>query len=490
MEAGRESVRSRLGSAPVVLAALLLVGIALRVWMSAAVMPAATNLSDSLVYVDMADNSLFADPIRQAGYSVFLRAAHLVSARIELTIVIQHLLGIATALVLYAAVRRVGGQVWAAAIAAAAVLLSVDQVFLEHSLMSETVFTFVLALAVYAATRALGAEGEQRFGPLPERAWWLLAAGVALGILPWLRLVGLPLIAVVAVWAMFAMPIRGRATSDQRLATSAVRRLLSAALVAAPAVILVIAYSVDSPSGLAPSSGWGSYARSAQFADCSKFDPPAGTESLCEETPSDERNGPDFYFFEPESPAVRLYGAPPNGDDELGTFGRRAILAQPFAYGEAVARDFARFFIRPTMGRRDFAGPAYEALEVDRDAGPVEEDVAAVFNEYYAPEEYTIHASASTLASVQHVLRFHPTLMLISIFLGAAGLFWERGPRRALIALLLACSVALLLTPAMATTYGARYAVPVGGLLAAAGALGLARVIRVVRERRESSATG
>ena len=200
--------------------------------------------------------------------------------------------------------------------------------------------------------------------------------------------------------------------------------------------------------------------------------------------PSDERNGPDFYFFEPESPAVELYGAPPNGDDELGTFGRRAILAQPFAYAEAVARDFARFFIRPTKGRRDFAGPAYEALEVDREAGPVEEDVAAVFNEYYAPEEYTTHASASTLASVQHALRFHPTLMLISVFLGAAGLFWERGPRRALIALLLACSIALLLTPAMATTYGARYAIPVGGLLAAAGALGLATVIRVLRERR------
>ena len=109
-----------------------------------------------------------------------------------------------------------------------------------------------------------------------------------------------------------------------------------------------------------------------------------------------------------------------------------------------------------------------------------------MFNEYYDPEEYTIHSSASTLAAVQHVLRFHPTLMLISLFLGAAGLFWERGPRRALIALLLACSLALLLTPAIATTYGARYAIPVDGLLAAAGALGLASVIRVVRERQRA----
>ena len=153
-------MRPRVGSDPAVLGALLVAGLALRVWISFGVSPAAANLSDSLVYVDMADNALFADPIRQAGYSVFLRAAHLLSAQIELTIVVQHRLGIATALVLFAAVRGAGGQVWAAAIAAAAVLLSVDQVFLEHSLMSETVFTFVLALAVYAATRALGADAE------------------------------------------------------------------------------------------------------------------------------------------------------------------------------------------------------------------------------------------------------------------------------------------------------------------------------------------
>ena len=471
-------MRSRLGSVPAVLAAIVVAGLVLRVWISLAITPAGTNLSDSLVYVGMADNSLFADPIRQAGYSIFLRAAHVLSDQIELTIVIQHLLGIATALLLYAALRRAGAQVWAAAVAAAAVLLSVDQVFLEHSLMSETVFTFVLALSVYTATRALVAGAERRIGPLSERAWWLLATGIAVGLLPWIRLVGLPLVAVVALWVLVALPAAGIR-----------RRVAGSALVAVPALALLLAYALDSPSGLAPSSGWGSYARSAQFAECSRFDPPAGTESLCEDTPPDGRNGPDFYFFEPGSPAVQLYGAPPNGDDELGTFGRRAIVAQPFDYAEAVARDFSRYFFRPTEGRRAFTGPAYEALEVDRDSGLVEDDVAAVLNEYYEPEEYTIRSSASTLAAVQHVLRFHPALMLIAVLLGAAGLFWERGPRRALIALLLACSIALLLTPTMATTYGARYAIPVGGLLAAAGALGLAAVVRVVRDRRQRRRT-
>ena len=473
-------MRSRLDSVPAMLGALLIAGIALRIWISFAVTPAAANLSDTAVYVDMADNSLFTDPIRQAGYSVFLRAAHLLSAEIEVTIVLQHLLGIATAMVLYATVRRAGGPAWAGLIAAAAVLLSIDQIFLEHSLMSETVFTLLLVVALYAATRALveGAEAR-RIGPLSERSAWLLAAGVALGFVPWLRLVGLPLVAVVPLWALVMVP-----------AANGIRRVGNAALVAVPAVLLVLAYATLSAAGagkfeLAPSSGWGIYARSAQFADCSKFDPPQGTESLCEETPPDERNGPDFYFFEPESPAVELYGGAPAGNDQLAAFGRRAILASPFAYAEAVARDFARFFIRPTKGRRDFAGPAYEALEVDRYAGTTEEDTIRIISTYYSPQEYSINASASTLGAVQHVLRFHPTLMLISLLLGALALFSERGPRRALVALLLACAVALLLTPSMLTTYGARYAVPVGGLLAAASALGLATLIRVWRERRE-----
>ncbi len=50
-------------------------------------------------------------------------------------------------------------------------------------------------------------------------------------------------------------------------------------------------------------SGWGFYSRSAPFADCTKFDPPEGTEALCEEKPRTSGFGPDFYGWEPDSPA-------------------------------------------------------------------------------------------------------------------------------------------------------------------------------------------
>ena len=76
-------------------------------------------------------------------------------SQLEFTIALQHLLGIATGLILYAAVRRLGAPVWAGVLAAAAVLLSLDQIFLEHAVMNETVFTFLFALALYAAVRAL-----------------------------------------------------------------------------------------------------------------------------------------------------------------------------------------------------------------------------------------------------------------------------------------------------------------------------------------------
>ncbi len=460
------------------LAILILLGAALRVWTAAALSPVAASLSDTIAYVGMADGSLFSDPIRQSGYSIFLRAVHLLSAQVELAVAVQHLLGILTGALIYAAVRRASGPVWAAAIAAAAVLLSLDQVFLEQALMSEATFTFVLALAVYAAVRALE-PSSARVGPLPARAAWLLAAGATAGLLPWLRLAGLPLLAVIAIWVFAALPELGLR-----------RRLANAAAFAAPALAVVLGYAVLSAAGagglgLTPSSGWGVYARAAQFADCARFAEPAGTESLCERTPAEQRNGPDFYLFEPGSPARRLYGSIPNGNEQLGAFGRAAILAQPLDYVEAAARDFARFFIRPTLGRRPFAGPAYEALEIDRRAPEVEADVLAAINGYYDAEPLSVGGSAAALGSLQHVLRFHPTLMLVSVALGLAGLILCAGVRRRAIALLLAVALALLATPVLTTTYSARYAIPVGGLLAAAGGLGLAGALDAVRARRE-----
>ena len=63
--------------------------------------------------------------------------------------------------------------------------------------------------------------------------------------------------------------------------------------------MLVLGYfALDSAEtgefGFGSASGWALYSRVAPFADCDRFEPPAGTEELCERTDSSARSGPDF----------------------------------------------------------------------------------------------------------------------------------------------------------------------------------------------------
>src|SRR5215216_858320 len=141
---------------PLALAILLLVAVALRLFMWLEYRPSIMNNPDSAAYVLMAQGNLFdTDPARPAGYPMFLRFLHAIAAHVDPVIVLQHLLGIATAVLLYLIVRRVGAPVWAGAIAAAVVLLSLDQIQFEHTIQAEAPFTFGLVLVLYGAVRSL-----------------------------------------------------------------------------------------------------------------------------------------------------------------------------------------------------------------------------------------------------------------------------------------------------------------------------------------------
>src|ERR687897_3011352 len=280
---------------PVALAALLVVGIALRIVVAVAYHPAVLGWADSTVYLLMASDGLFIDPVRPAGYSMFLRGVHDVWADVDLLILIQHLIGIVTALILYAAVRRLGGPVWAGAAGAAAVLLSLDQIVLEHALMSETLFTLLFALMLYAAVRALD-DGRKLAGAFATRHAWILAAGISLGLAAWVRAVGTGLIPFLALWMALAIPGRWR----DRIGRGA---LAGGAAMAVLLLYFALNNSETGHFGLTRASGWALYSRSAPFADCDRFDPPVGTEALCETTDPDTRNGPDFYGWEQGSPA-------------------------------------------------------------------------------------------------------------------------------------------------------------------------------------------
>jgi 4-amino-4-deoxy-L-arabinose transferase-like glycosyltransferase len=462
---------------PLLLALLLGLAVALRVALWVVYSPAVMNNSDTAAYLNMAGGEMFSDAARTAGYSMFIRATHWVWSDLELVVFIQHLVGIATALLLYGAVRRLGAPVWVSAAGAAAVLLSLDQVALEHTLVSEPQFTFLFVAALYASVRALDAPRRLR-GPLTERHAWIMAAGALLGLAAWTRAVAAPLVPFLALWILLAIPGAWR----ERLARAGL-------VVAAAAAVLLTYFSLNAAStghfGLAPATGWALYARAAEFADCTEFEPPEGTRPLCQSTDPDVRPGPDFYTWESSSPAQRHFGYPPAGNDQLADFGREAILHQPISYAEVALRDLARYFVPDINSERPYGGPTYVPLDVDFRRPRIEESINGQLNAYYHDEPLVITGAIGTLGEIQRDLRVHPFLMILAVALAAAGIWLARGRVRAGLVLLLGAALLLLIIPSAIGTYNARYAIPMGGPVIAAGAIGLWLLIQnPSRQRR------
>lgn len=466
-------------SIPVALAVFLVIGLGLRIALSLAYQPAGLRSFDTTAYIWAGAGNVFEDPSRTAGYPMFLAAIGSLSRDIDVTIWIQHLLGLATACITYAAFRRLGTPVWVAICAAAGFLLSIDQVFLEHSILSESPFTLLLAIVIYAAVRAL--PDPRPVGRLTARTLWLTVAAIALGLASWIRPVAVPLIAVLAIWAALAFGGSARV------------RLGYAAAAAVPAVALVLIYcgiqaADNGHFGLTRSTGWATYSRAAPFADCDRFQPPMGTEGLCETSPPDERWGPDFYAWVDGSPARRLFGEQPNGNAELGDFGRAAILHQPLDYVAAVVKDELRYFV-PSLEDRLYWGPGVGDLDVDVRESNEEGPIIEAINAAYGDEQIDIsEGTVSALGDFQRVVRLNPVVMVLVTAFGLVGLVLARGRLRMGLAMILACTWVLLLFPAVAAVWSARYAVPVTGQLVGTAAVGIWLTAHAVTERRRSAA--
>jgi hypothetical protein len=472
----RRSLIRVAGRIPVVLAILLLVAVGLRLALSLAYQPAVMTNADSIAYVTMASGELFSDPARTAGYSMFLSVPHAISDSLEFTIAVQHLLGIATGLLLYATARRIGAPIWAASVSAAGVLLPVDQIALEHALLSETLFTLCVALVLYCSVRALDTP-RGLAGPVTSRHLWIATAGAMLGLAAWVRAVAAPLLPFLALWFLLSIPGRWRA------------RVGRAAIAGGSAAVLLLSYlSLNAAAtghfGLARTTGWSLYARTAPFADCARFDPPAGTERLCEATPRELRPAPDFYHWSAESPAWRLFGGPPQGDDELGAFGREALLHQPGQYVRAVFDDTMRYFL-PRWSVRPLS-PGYDFIDIQlRDPG-VERDVHYWIFGYYPDEPPASRSDAvGTLSEIQDWLRAQPPLLALAAILGLVGGWIAGGRVRAGLALLVGAGLLLLVVPSAILEYNVRFVVPASAPLVAAGGIGLWVILGRLKQRRE-----
>ena len=111
----------------VALAVLLGAGLLLRVYFLLVWSPGITGYSDSGIYFDGAVSSLWADPIRPVGYSMFLRLLHAIAPHLVLVIIVQHALGLGAAVLFFLDVRRCGGRPGLGLAPAAIIALGRDQ---------------------------------------------------------------------------------------------------------------------------------------------------------------------------------------------------------------------------------------------------------------------------------------------------------------------------------------------------------------------------
>jgi hypothetical protein len=444
------------------LAGILVAGAALRITMMVAWQPAFMGWPDAKSYLDVAHGELFGNVLRPAGYPMFLRVLDGFGLGLTGIVAVNHALGLGAAVLLYLAVGAAGGPPLIGLLPAAVVALNGDGVFLEHSPLSEPLFTFLVALALYGAVRTLHRPG----------AGWPVVVGLALACATVVRVVGEPLLLAFAAWLALASYGPWR----QRLRTTAIAAAAAVALLGA---YTVAEYASVGTTGLSRHGAWHLYARVAAFADCSKFDPPPGTRVLCESTPPGHRAGVDGYLFKPwDSPAFRAFGDPFQTTDaetaEVGAFARAAIVHQPLDYLREVGADALRY-VAPESMRRFGGGPSYADLV----GGPIlfnrqfQDDGLDAIRAYYDPAAtaYTFYPGVlDVLRGYESATRIQGPLMIILALLSLTGPLSLRGRPRAAALLFALTAWILLLAPVAALEFSARTAVPGFGALGAAAA--------------------
>jgi hypothetical protein len=461
------------------LVALLLAGGVLRLWLMLSIRPALVGYADSYAYVTSAIGPLFSDTLRPAGYPLFLRGVHSVNANLSATILLQHALGLASALLLYLTGRRVGLGRWWCLLPAGVLALSGPQILIEHTPLTEALFVFLQSSAAYAAVRAVGGHD-----------WaWALGAGLLAGATATVRTLGLLLVGALVLWFVLTPGASWR------------RRLLRGGVTAAAALVVLGSYVIAQESetgytGLTRAGGWNLYGRVGPFADCDRFTPPDGTRVLCEDRPESERPGPNSYIFGPGTPAAASefgdpFRATQDENDRLSDFARSALLNQPLDWlDHVVTEDLVRYISSDRLVRDAGQGLSFDGLQDLLLTGPVAGATAAAISGWYSTSgQYLNQDRLDAFLSYERGTRVVGPFFVLLALLALGGLMLARGERRRGAWLFTLIALVSILGPPATLFYDARYAIPAFGPLAAAAAVGgSALTDRLAAARRRPAA--
>ncbi len=433
--------------------------VVLRVATAAAYRPVLWFSGDSFEYLGLALR-LQPDPVRPIGYPLLLRLLEPLPHSLACVVALQHLLGLAVAVLLYALLVHIRLPPWGATLAALPPLFDAYQVQLEHLVMSDVAFQFLLVAAVVLLL------WSRR-----PRASTAALAGLLLGAAALTRTIGL----VLAVVLLLALVVR----------RAGIRAVAAAAVAATLPVAgyLTWAHTVHGRWALTTSDGLFLYSRTMRFADCERLPLTPDERRLCDRRPPEQRPPSSAYLWHPSVLDVlpRPLFSPAN-NDLAGGFARTAIRHQPVDYLRVVTADVARTFAaqRVAFPSRSVVRKYRFSLRPPRIPGDHvltpwarRADVAA-YEGNTAPTRVDPRF-ARALVAYQRVGHVPGPLTGVLVLVGLAGWAARRGrdighPGGALTAV----GCALLVVPPMVAQFDHRYVVPALPLLAAGAAAGLA----------------
>lgn len=446
---------------------------ALRVVVSLA-FPPALMVSDGPTYLSFLD-TFEPDPDRPVGYGVLLLyPVYLLTEAVAAVAAVQHVLGLATGVLIYVLLRRWDVGRWPATLATLPVLFDSLQLLLEHAPLSDTLFVLLVTLGVVAL-------GWRRRPTL----LLALAAGLLLGTSATVRQVGLPLVLAGAAYCLLV----GHGWR-RRVATALVLAVGFAAPVGAYAAWYEQEHGVYALSGI---GGKSVYMRTTPFVDCSRLSVPDYQQVLCPPEPVGQRLDPTNYGWYDDGTVHRL--EPPSGtssDAAMRSFAREAIREQPVDYALVVARDFALNFDLWRGNRFEFDTAFKWRFDTYVDREP-SSWTGPAFEAHGGEQQGTRQPYADALVAYQHVGYLPGPLLLGCLVLGLSGglgIGRARGSGvRSMCLLLTVSGAGLLLVPDVTTQFVWRYQLPGLVLLPAGAALAFTALTRRRHTERGISAT-
>jgi hypothetical protein len=394
--------------------------------------------NDSFNYVSDAI-SFIPDEVRANGYPFFLALALVPWHNVYPVALLQAAMGIAMGSAIYALLRHRGLPWWGAALPAVPVLFDVFELELEHMVTADTLFTFLVTVALVICC----------WRDKPS-VTMMAVTGLLVGYATLVRSVGEPLLVVFVV----GMLVR----------RAGWRQLLALTLAGvAPIVGYMIWFNGSyGKMALTESEGAFLYSRVSTFAECSKINPPADLRFLCDSTPTYRRPPSQEYLWAdyenwPDNgrmtPLRAAYGADntfrftAQASGKMTKFAEQAILAQPGAYLRAVYDDVVHTFgwsrqpdPHDKIGNGN--GPEFRFSDSplaapwwvlpsadDQTANYLNKQLTGVLGEKLAqPAVY--HPWAGFVQGYQSAIYLPGTVLGLIVLIGAAGVIGRWRPRR------------------------------------------------------------